>query len=883
MIGTTLGHYRIDAEAGSGGMGVVYRAFDTQLDRVVAIKILRSDVLSDLDRKRRFIQEAKSASSLSHPGIVTIYQIGVEGAVDFIAMEFVAGRSLDSLINKRPMSAADAVRYGIQIADALAVAHQAGIIHRDLKPANVMVTEKGQIKILDFGLAKLIERETAPADQTVTRGPATEIGVVLGTLAYMSPEQASGATVDQRTDIFAFGVMLHEMLTGRRPEPAAADGAMAAVPADLQRIVRRCLYTDPARRFQHVDDLRMALEDADVGAGITTPPVTRRSSVAAFAAVALIAAALAAGVVWWLLRTRPAADVVLRRLTVDASLTTDQTISPDGRLIAYACDRAGGNLDIWVQQVSGGDPQRLTTDAADDVEPSFSPDGSQIVFRSDRDGGGLYLVSAIGAGEQRRIADGGHRPRWSPDGKQIVFWAGQDTGFLMDERGPRAFVLDVASGERRQIGKELASAWAPIWNADSRHVLLLGNRDGASQLDWWVTPVDGGESVRTNAIGVIEKRGLAASPDSFVMPDAWTSDDHVLFSAKLADSTNIWKLDVRRDGTVAESPVRVTHGAGFETRPALDAGQQLVFTTQTSNIDLWGLTADTNAGTPGGEPVRFSDDGAVDAYPEFIPNGARLLFMSNRSGSYALWIRDLTTGKEAILATSVSFPTLPIVAKNGQRVIFMSGAERRLLTMPLTGTSTTLTSASSLICDGCHALWDLSAHDDWALGAKSGDAALIVRNVATGRSGAYVDSPGETLGRARISPNDRWTAFTHRTGALIEQVVVPFRTDRPVLRSEWISVTSPEETSHISAWSPDSRRLYYFSNRDGHVCLWSRAIDPATGHAVGEPQGVWHLHQARLSVGRIGLPLRSIAIAPNRIVISISESSSTIWLSTPER
>jgi len=178
-IGTILGHYRIDAEAGRGGMGVVYRALDTQLDRVVAIKILRADVVADRDRKRRFIQEAKSASSLNHPGIVTIYQIGAKGETDFIAMEFVAGRSLDSVINKHPLPAGDAVRYGIATAGALAAAHEAGLIHRDLKPANVMVTEKGQIKILDFGLAKLVERETDPAGATVTRGPATEMGVVM--------------------------------------------------------------------------------------------------------------------------------------------------------------------------------------------------------------------------------------------------------------------------------------------------------------------------------------------------------------------------------------------------------------------------------------------------------------------------------------------------------------------------------------------------------------------------------------------------------------------------------------------------------------------------------------------------------------------------------
>jgi len=622
----------------------------------------------------------------------------------------------------------------------------------------------------------------------------------------------------------------------------------------------------------------MALEDADLTAAVVAPAARRRNYAGA-AAVALAAAAIGAGAAWWLLRARPAAGVVLRRLTLDASLTTDQTISRDGRLITYACDRAGGNLDIWVQQVAGGDPVRLTTDPGNDVEPSFSPDGSQIVFRSDRDGGGLYVVSAIG-GDQRRIADGGHRPRWSPDGKQIVFWVGQDTGFLMDESGPRTYVVAASGGEPRQIAKELASAWAPIWDATSTHVLLLGNRDGSSPLDWWVTPIDGGAPVNTGAVKVIHGHGLTASPDSFVMPDAWTPDNRLLFSARLGDSTNIWSLDVRQDGTVGGAPVRVTSGAGVEARPAVDAGQHLTFTTLTSNIDLWSLTADTNAGLAEGAVMRFSDDAAIDAYPAFTPDGSRLLFMSNRSGGYDMWTRDMASGKEAILAARVSFPTLPLITKDGQRVVFDSGPNERLLSMPLTGASAAPSSASNLLCDGCHVVWDLSADGAWVLGGKNGDVGLITRSVATGRTVDYVDAPGETMGRARISPDDRWTAFTHRAGAVGRLFIVPFRPGAQVARSEWIALTPPEETPSISAWSPDSRRVYYFSDRDGQVCVWSRAIDPATGRAAGDPVAVWHLHEARHSAGRIGMPLRGLAVARDRIVISLAESAATIWLST---
>src|SRR6476619_4452215 len=228
MIGLTLGHYRIDAKLGEGGRGVVYRAFDTHLDRAVAIKVLRPDATASPDRKRRFVQEAKSASALNHPGIVHIYDIGsadlFDGPTDFIAMEFVPGKTLDQYIGKTGLSLKDTLKYSIQIADALARAHAAGIVHRDLKPANIIVGEDGRVKLLDFGLAKLIETtidsdvdsEAGTATMSAREGLQTEEGTILGTVTYMSPEQAEGRKVDARSDIFSFGAILYEMLSGQR-------------------------------------------------------------------------------------------------------------------------------------------------------------------------------------------------------------------------------------------------------------------------------------------------------------------------------------------------------------------------------------------------------------------------------------------------------------------------------------------------------------------------------------------------------------------------------------------------------------------------------------------------------------------------------------------
>ena len=285
MIGQTLGHYRIDSKLGEGGMGVVYRAFDTHLDRAVAIKVLRPDAIASPDRKRRFVQEAKSASALNHPGIVHIYDIDSanlpDGPTDFIAMEFVPGKTLDQYIGISGLSLKDALKYGIQIADALARAHAAGIVHRDLKPANIIVADDGRVKLLDFGLAKLTEViDGDPEGATATaaqENPQTEEGAILGTVAYMSPEQAEGRKVDRRSDIFSFGSVLYEMVTGRRAfegtnkistlgailhtEPKAASEISAGVPTELDKIIARCLRKDPERRAQGIADIKLALEE----------------------------------------------------------------------------------------------------------------------------------------------------------------------------------------------------------------------------------------------------------------------------------------------------------------------------------------------------------------------------------------------------------------------------------------------------------------------------------------------------------------------------------------------------------------------------------------------------------------------------------------------
>ncbi|MCP5115748.1 MAG: serine/threonine protein kinase [bacterium] len=327
MVGRTLSHYQIVEKIGEGGMGVVYKAWDTRLERPVAVKVLATERTADPDRKRRFVQEAKTASSLNHPNIITIYDIGNEDGVDFIAMEFVAGQTLEQVIPPKGMRLSYALHCAEQIADALATAHMAAIVHRDLKPGNVMVTDRGRVKVLDFGLAKLTESISTPVGEhqdTLTihidSTPRTEHGAVMGTVAYMSPEQVEGRKVDGRSDIFSFGSLLYEMVTGQRAfqgksraatmaavveeEPPPLRKAVPRVPADLETTINRCLRKDVNRRMQHMADVRVALTDAkemwDSGpseraAAVRRPRLSRRTAWIAVAALAGLLLGLLAG------------------------------------------------------------------------------------------------------------------------------------------------------------------------------------------------------------------------------------------------------------------------------------------------------------------------------------------------------------------------------------------------------------------------------------------------------------------------------------------------------------------------------------------------------------------------------------------------------------
>jgi eukaryotic-like serine/threonine-protein kinase len=451
MIGETLRHYRIEAKLGAGGMGVVYRGLDTHLDRAVAIKVLPAGVMGSQDRRARFVQEAKSASALSHRNIITIYAIdtGEVGGlpVDFIAMEYVAGKTLDRLIGRKGLRLNDVLRYAVQIADGLAAAHEAGIVHRDLKPANIMVSEQGEVKILDFGLAKLTEAEepdryAETQSMHVEAALKTEVGTILGTVAYMSPEQADGHNVDARSDIFSFGAVLYEMVAGRRAfaggsklstlasvlhtEPAPLSQSGNAIPRELDRVIARCLRKDPQQRWQSMADVKVALEDVredlesgKVPADGTSVAAPSRRFLPLLVWAILIAAALAGGTLIGWRELRPS-QPAFERLTYRRGDVATAKFSPDGQTVFFSAQWANEPPAIFSMRPGSRESRALDLPAARILSISSAGEMAILLGVGVNATSGTLARVPISGGAPREILENVNDADWSPDGSNLA-------------------------------------------------------------------------------------------------------------------------------------------------------------------------------------------------------------------------------------------------------------------------------------------------------------------------------------------------------------------------------------------------------------------------------------------------------------------------------
>jgi serine/threonine protein kinase len=894
MIGQTIGHYKLLDKLGEGGMGAVYLAEDLHLDRLAAIKLLPSERVADDERRKRFVREAKAASALNHANIITIYDIATADGISYIAMEYVRGQTLQDLIARTPLTVRDAVHYGAQIAGGRARAHSAGIIHRDLKPANIMVTPAGVVKVLDFGLAKLVDAVSVDDETRPVEGLVTQVGTVIGTAAYMSPEQAEGRPLGPLSDVFSFGCVLFELLTGQRAFRAGSTTATLAaillkdvtpprqlngdIPPALEQLVLRCLQREPSARPQTMDEVRAqlaALTDqstsvtAATGLKATLAPVRTRR----IAAVAVLSLAALGALGLWLTRSAreasPPVSRILTRLTSDAGLSDYPALSPDGTQMVYASDRSDeSNLDLWVRSASGGEPMALTTHPADDYEPSFSPDGKTIAFRSERDGGGVYLVAAAG-GEARLVAQEGRRPRFSPDGKWIAYWSGGQGGAGI---GERIFIVPAHGGAPQPWQPGVSTASYPVWSPDSTHILFLGKEKAASRwpetADWWVAPLKGGRATPTDAIDMLGRTAFL----NFVAPELWSPDaDAIVYSAKIGDTVNLWSVAIsRRTWKVAGPPRQLTSGTGLEVHPSMAAGGRLVFSSLQQNDDVWLLGVAPQSGPPG-PLTRVTQNISSDTMPSISGDGSRIAFLSNRLGHYEVWSRDLSTGKETALTRSAGGKMFPVISHDGSNVAFSTENGKDIHIVPTAG------GQSKKVCDDC-GLPRAWTRDGTRILYQGGEPRRFgLLDVATGARREVLQHPTFGIYSGRLSPDEKWIAFQMRVSSDRTRIfIAPFRTSPPVTDQEWIPVAEGPENDK-PRWSAEGDRLYFTSFRDGFRCIWSQRLDPFSARPAGELEAVSHFHQTRRSMMNVPMYYRELAAAPGKLVFELGELIGNIW------
>jgi eukaryotic-like serine/threonine-protein kinase len=679
--GIRVGPYRIERILGQGGMGVVYHAFDTKLKRPVAMKFL-SDDLADASARRRFQSEAQLASSLNHPHIITVHDADEIGGRQYLVTELVEGGTLRNWAQAEKRAWRDIVELLVGVGDGLATAHAAGILHRDVKPGNILVSNSGYAKLADFGLAKLAQ--TAPSDgatRTLTRA-----GMVQGTVAYMSPEQALGGLIDARSDVFSFGVVLYELLAGRRPFEAPTDlellrrivSSPAAplkvdVPASLRIIVEKALEKDPAQRYQSMRELVIDLRRV-IRQSSETTFVRPRSSWHWTSAAVLPLVLIAGFLAWRAARARQSEPLQGVPLNTLPGVQRYPSVSPDGDHVAFTwTGLKQDNTDVYVQQIGSGSPLRLTQDLSTDYNPVWSPDGRSIAFlRLQSDGRSeLRLIPPLG-GPERKLTEIRVREvfvfapylAWCPDSDCVIVTDSPGQGKPL-----ALFVVSVSSGERRQLTYPQAPAAGdahPAVSPDGKWLAFRRCPSGIFSGELYRLPLQRG------VIRAGEPARLTPSTLDAGYP-AWMPDSReIVFSAK----GNLWRLDIAGQSTPARLPFDGEDGIMPVVSHAV-SGQppRLVYVRSFADLNIWGVETSASGTPASSRPVVSIFSTRREGMPQLSSDGRRLAFFSDRTGIGGIWVAD-PDGANAIQIASMGAPATgyPHWSPDGSLVVFHSNA-----------------------------------------------------------------------------------------------------------------------------------------------------------------------------------------------------------------
>jgi Tol biopolymer transport system component len=841
--GTRLGPYEILSPLGAGGMGEVYRARDSQLERDVAIKVLSDALVREAEHLARFAREARALAAVSHPNIAAIYGLDEKDGVRFLVLELVEGVPLDERLAAGPLPVPEALEIADQIADALAAAHEKGIVHRDLKPSNVRVTPNGQAKVLDFGLAKNVE-ETSVASSAITTSPATmtAAGTILGTPAYMSPEQARGRPIDKRTDLWSFGCVLYEMLTGTRAfRGETVSDCIAAIlakepdwsalprgtPSGVRRVLRQCLEKDAEGRLRDAADARLEL--------LPTPKKRSRGRSNPIRTT----------------RAAASSPPRLTQLTLARGFEESPVFSPNGDEIAYAGD-VDGVRKIFIRPAGAGTGVAVTTGPFDDIQPAWSPDGESLAFVRAREsgrklepsdvfgwflGGDVWIVNRR-SGQVSRLIEDAYNPAFSPDGGSIAVdagWAGQRRLWLVDAHGRN----------RKQLTSDSSEAIVharPRWSPDGRRIVFQSIESTKFDI---------------RVVDLPSQKLLWVTNDLFqdIQPVWSPSGRHIYFTSYRSGGLNLWRIAVSSGGKPRGAPQQLTTGAGQDVEPALSPdGSRLAFTIRKQNADLWTLPVDPDTGRPTGAPKEaiatqredsrgsWSPDGRFIAFNSdrngemnvwvhdrgdrserpltsgpggdyqatWSPDSRTLVFFSSRSGMPNIWSVDVATGALRSLTESASLDINPFFSPDGRAIAFQSDRTGRLEVWAMDAQGMDPRPLSSVGVGGHFLRW-----------TKDGEAVLF-RCPAAGKAMLAPLSGGEARPVAEIAGGAH-ISFSPDHSRVMDVVghktlwVSPLDGGRP---EAVFAFDDPDARIDYPVWSPDGRAILFDRFRPQGGDIW---------------------------------------------------------------
>ncbi len=847
MIGTTISHYKILEKLGEGGMGVVYKAQDTKLDRIVALKFLPHHLSATEQDQERFFQEAKAAATLNHPHVCTIYDIKDEDGKQFIVMEYVDGRTLRDVVKTHrdaPLRVEDAISYAVQIGDALREAHDRAIVHRDIKSENIMVNSKNQIKVMDFGLAKL------RGSLKLTRTSST-----VGTLAYMAPEQIQGAPVDARSDIFSFGVVLFEILTGKLPfrgeheaammysilneEPESVQRLLPDTSSELVHVISRALEKDPDDRYQSIHDMlidlrRLKKQSArltrSTAAGI---PVDRETSTSSaqiakpfragsrkwlFSGAVITILVVLLGI--WLLPTRESKktdsfqSMKITRVTTTGT-AGNASISPDGKYIVYTVDKEG-ETSLWLRQVAAASSVQIVPPSTSlYLGTTFTHDGNFVYYvLSDRNQTirVLYQLPVLG-GSPRRILNGIRTPvSLSPDGQQLVF-------IRKEDKGEEALIIaDRDGGNERKLasrfGEEffMVGSCGPSWSPDGKTIAAP------------IATTKGGFQSNVMVFSVVDSSARLLSPYAWqaVSRIVWLNDGSgVILSAreKTAMFNQIWKINAR-DGSVQ----RITNDLnayGQESLSLTSDDKALLCVQTETRSNIWVV--------PDGDDARarkvtfgagtLEGGGGVT----WTPDGSRIVYASAASGNQDIWIMDKDGTDQKQLTTDIHRDAGPVVTPDGQTIVFISSR---------TGTS----HVWKMAIDGTNQT-QLTNSEDYEVRCSPDGKWVVYQGFAAGYTAIWKipiigGTPVQLTHRPSSSPDVSPDA---------KYIVCQYRMAQGSDKSAVVSIDGgepvkflPELTTveKVLRWSRDGKSILFRNRFGSHINVWSQPVDGSAAKPI---------------------------------------------------